>query len=255
MNFVELGLLTDPWFYVAATVACLIAGISKGGFGGGLGVIGVPLMALTISPVQAAGIMLPVLCAMDLFGLWAYRRTWDRANMRVLLPAALLGIGIGTLSASLLSDDAVRAIVGVVAVVFTVHYVVRGRLQLQPTQARPVVGWFWGTIAGFTSFLAHAGGPPLSVYLLPQRLEKTLFAGTTVVFFAVVNFAKLVPYAFLGQLNVSNLATAAVLMPLAPLGMWLGIRLHQSVSDKWFYRVVYVCVFLTGLKLLWDGLT
>ncbi len=255
MNFAEFGLLTDPWFYVAAMVACLVTGISKGGFGGGLGVIGVPLMALTISPVQAAGIMLPLLCAMDLFGLWAYRRTWDRTNMRILVPAALVGTVAGAFGASLLSDDAVRVMVGTIAVLFTLHYVLRGRLRLHPAPANPVTGWFWGIITGFTSYLAHAGGPPASIFLLPQRLDKTLYAGTTVVFFAIINYAKLLPYGLTGQLNLGNLATAAVLMPLAPVGMWLGVMLHKRVSDKWFYRFVYVCVFLTGVKLLWDGLT
>lgn len=254
--------ISDPWFYLAAVPAVLVTGISKGGFGVGLGVLAVPLMALTVPPAQAAGIMLPVLCLMDIFGLWSYRRTWDAGVLQVALPAAFVGIGVGTLSFHLLDDDAIRIIVGGVAVAFALHHWVGVRLWswlgagAPPAGARRrsvVRGGFWCAVSGFTSFVAHAGGPPLSVYLVPLRLDKTLFTGTAMVFFAAVNYVKLIPYGWLGQLSSANLDTSLVLAPLAPLSIWLGVWLHGRIAPGVFYRLVYAFVFISGCKLLAEG--
>jgi len=248
--------IQDPWFYAAAVPAVLIAGISKGGFGGSIGLIAVPLMALVISPIQAAGIMLPILCLMDLFGVWAYRNRWDARNLRILLPAALLGIAVGTATFRYLDGDMIRLMLGVMALAFVGHrLLLRGDAGQGAGRPPSVVqGGFWGTVAGFTTFVAHAGGPPVSIYLLPQRLDRTVFVATTMVFYITVNYVKLVPYAWLGQLSAGNLATAAVLAPLVPLGMWLGLMLHRRVSDRVFYRVCYGLLAATGAKLLYDGL-
>ncbi len=249
-------MLTDPAFYALAVPAVLLAGISKGGLSG-LGALSVPILTLVIPPGQAAGLMLPVLCLMDVFGLWAYRRQWSHSEMAVLLSGALLGIGLGVLAFGRLNDDAVRALIGVIAVVFSIHQWLKPILQRRMADKRPASRWkglFWSGMSGFTSFLAHAGGPPLMVYLLPQRLEKMRLAGTTVVFFGVVNYVKLVPYVWLGQIDTANLTTALALAPLAPLGIWLGVWLTRRVSERLFYRASYALLFLAGLKLLHDGL-
>lgn len=249
-------MIVDPWFYAAAAPAVLIAGISKGGFGGGVGLIAVPLMALVVSPVQAAGIMLPILCMMDLFGVWMYRGRWDARNLRILLPAAMLGIAIGTASFRYLNGDMIRLMLGMMALSFVGHHLLR-RDESGQGEGRPpdiLRGGFWGTVAGFTTFVAHAGGPPISIYLLPQRLDRTLFVGTATVFYITVNYVKLVPYGWLGQLNPGNLTTSLALAPMVPLGMWLGFRLHKRVSDRLFYRVCYSLLAATGAKLLYDGL-
>lgn len=250
-------MIDDPWFYGVAVPAILIAGISKGGFGGGVGLMAVPLMALVIQPTQAAAIMLPILCLMDLFGVWAYRRQWDGRNLRVLLPAAMVGIGVGAASFRYLDGDLIRLMLGVLALSFTAHYWIRRHPGADQRTHGPdrVRGGFWGAVAGFTSFVAHAGGPPLSVYLLPQRLNRTLFVGTSTAFFIIVNYVKLIPYGWLGQLGTGNLATSLILAPLAPLGIWLGLLLHRRVSDALFYQVCYVLLAATGAKLLHDGLT
>ncbi len=250
-------MITDPWFYVAAVPAVFLVGMSKGGFGGGLGTLGVPLMALVISPVQAAGILLPILCLMDLFSLWAYRGLWIREELLVLVPAALLGIAAGTLLFDAMSPAAIRLLVGVVAIVFTLHYVLawRGGKRVSPRDYPRPVGIIAGTTAGFTSFIAHAGGPPVSMYLLRRPLGRTDFVATTVLFFTVVNYTKLVPYAWLGQLAPANLMTSLVLAPLAPLGVYTGVYLHKRVSDRLFFGVVYVLLAVVGIKLVWDGLT
>lgn len=245
--------VAEPLFYLVAVPAVLLAGISKGGFGGGLGILAVPLMALFVSPVQAAAIMLPILCLMDIFGLGAYRNLWDRANIAIMLPGALVGILIGTLSFRYLDENLMRLLIGALAIGFTLHhFLLRGAQG--PARARRLVGGLAGALAGFTSFVAHAGGPPVQFFLLPQRLDKTIYVGTTVVFFFVVNYVKLLPYGWLGQLSADNLTTSLVLAPLAPLGIWLGVRLHRPVGHALFYRICYGMLFVTGLKLLWDGL-
>lgn len=245
-------MIADPWFYAAAFPAVLIVGMSKGGFGPGSSLIALPLLSLVLPPLQAAAIMLPVLCVMDLAGLWGFRGKWHRGNMAIILPGALLGITIGTLTAGFVSNSGVEIIVGAIAVIFALQK----WLKAVPTDPAPPNTWkglFWSAASGFTSFIAHAGGPPLYVYLLPQRMDKTIFVGTTIVFFAVVNYVKLVPYWWLGQFTPANLATGAVLVPVAVGGVYLGMWLHHKMSDTLFYGVVYVFVFLCGLKLLADG--
>lgn len=245
-------MITDPWFYAAAFPAVLITGMSKGGFGPGTSLIALPLLALVLPPIQAAAIMLPVLCAMDLAGLWGFRGKWDRRNMKIILAGAMIGIAIGTATAGYVSDRGVQIIVGAVAVAFALQkWLKRGADE--PTQPNLLKGLFWSACSGFTSFIAHAGGPPLQVYLLPQRMDKTIFVGTTIIFFAVVNYVKLIPYWWLGQFTPGNLATGAVLAPVAVGGVYLGMWLHHKMSDVLFYRIVYVFVFIVGLKLLYDG--
>ena len=240
-------LITDPWFYVAAVPAVLLFGIAKGGFGGGLGAAAVPLMAMVVSPVKAAAILLPILCLMDIVTLWAYRGQWNAGELRRLVPAAILGIGIGWWSFDALSADAIRLSVGVVAVTFTLHYAWH--------RLRPDGGALANLGPGRAVPIAHSGGPPLNIYLLRRPLDRTAFVGTAAVFFAVVNYVKLVPYASLGLLSADNLATSAVLAILAPIGVYLGVWLHRRISDRTFFTAVYTLLFALGVKLIVDGLS
>ncbi len=248
------NVIADPAFYVLAVIAILIVGIAKSGFGGGLGVLAVPLMALAIPPLQAAAILLPVLCLMDAFNIWHYRHSWDKQNIRILLPAALFGVLIGTFTFRYLTDAHIRILIGMIAVVFAFNFFFHRseRPTRGPDRLR---GTFWGTIAGFVSFGVHAGGPPANVYLLPQRLHKSIFVGTMVVLFTVVNYVKLIPYGILGQINLTNITTSLVLAPLAPVGVWMGLRLHKIIDEAWFYPACYLLLFVTGVKLLYDGVT
>jgi uncharacterized membrane protein YfcA len=246
-------MLTDPWFYAAAVPAVVIVGLAKGGFGGGISILGVPLMALVISPLDAAAIMLPIMIVMDVVALFAWRGVWDRPSVAILLPSVIVGIGLGWAVAAYVTDEAVRFIVGAVALAFTLDYLFRGRMKAAPKPHDPAKGWFWGTVSGFTSFVSHAGGPPMQMYLLPLRLDPRLMAGTTVLIFAVANFVKLLPYAMLGQFSTSHLAASAVLLPLGPVATWFGTRLVRIISVTTFYRVSYATLFVIALKLLWDG--
>ena len=245
--------IADPWFYLAAVPAVLIAGISKGGFGGGLAVMGVPLMALVVAPAQAAAILLPILILMDWIGVGAYRRTWDGRTLAVMLPGAAVGIALGGLVFGLLDEDLVRLVLGAIAVAFSLNFFRPGRSKA----ARPPSAWrggLFGGLSGFTSTIAHAGGPPASMYLLPLRLDRTVFVGTTVLFFAAVNLMKLVPYGLIGQFSGTNLLTSLALAPVAPLGVLAGLWLHRRVDEGLFYRLCYGFVLITGLKLMYDGL-
>lgn len=250
-------MITDPWFYAVAIPAVLVYGISKGGFGGGLGVISVPLMALIISPVQAAAILLPILCVMDIVALWKFRGKWILPELRILVPASLLGIVVGTLLFEYMSAAIVRLIVGAVAIAFTAHYWINKRsTKSEALKDYPMsYGLAAGSVAGFTSFVAHSGGPPISMYLLRRSLDRTAFAATSIVFFAVANYVKLIPYAWLGQLDADNLATSAALIVLAPVGVLIGAALHKRVSEKFFFAFVYVLLFIVGLKLVYDGVS
>ncbi len=247
-------------FYPVAVLAILVTGISKSGFGGGAGGIAVPLMSIFIAPPEAAGIMLPILCAMDLFGVHAYRGKASWRHLRALLPGALVGIALGGLAFGALPVDAIRLLLGIIAVTFALNrwFALSERLAARLARAEGppgrAAGVFWGGLSGFTSTLAHAGGPPFSIWMLPQRLDKTVLVATSIVFFLVVNYAKLVPYAMLGQLNAGNLSASLLFAPLAPLGIWIGVWLHKRMTEATFYAISYALLFATGLKLVYDAL-
>ena len=245
-------MIADPWFYAAATVAVLIVGIAKGGLGGGIAIVGVPLMAMVVSPVQAAAILLPILMVMDVLAMRVYWRQWDVPNLRILLPAALAGTVVGFLTARVVSADGLRLLVAAVALTYAAQYFWRGLGAAPSGPPRRALGWFWGLLAGFTSFSIHAGGPPLHAFLLPQRMHRSIFQATGICFFFVVNWSKVLPYAWLGQWTADNLATSLLLLPLAPVGVALGRYLHVRVDDELFYRVVYAGLLVIGVKLLYD---
>lgn len=240
-------------FYPLAVIAVLIVGISKSGFGGGLGVLAVPLMSLVVSPPKAAAILLPLLICMDMLTVFHYRRNFHKKNLLLLLPGALLGIGLGSLFFRFLTDAHIRILIGALALLFVANYFVRKKNR-SATREAGLSGLFWGTVAGFTSFGVHAGGPPVNIYLLPQRLDKTLFVGTTVIFFTTVNLVKVIPYSLLGQFSSANLLTSIVLSPIAWAGVWAGVRLHRLIDQQRFYTICYLFLFITGCKIFYDGL-
>jgi uncharacterized membrane protein YfcA len=248
-------MIVDPLFWALAVPAVLLAGISKAS-GNGLGMLGVPLMALAVPPATAAAIMLPILCAIDLLGIWTWRGRADRAVLRSLLPAAMLGIALGTLAFSVLDVRWVKALLGIESVLFALHRIVARRTIAAAVPRAPSRwrGGFWGAVAGFTSTLAHAGVPPLMQYLLPLKLDKERLVGTTVTFFTVVNAVKLLPYGAIGLFDASGLATSLALAPLVPVGFAAGVRLVHRLSETVFHRVLVASLLLIGIKLLADAL-
>jgi uncharacterized membrane protein YfcA len=222
-------MISDPWFYAAAIPAVIILGLSKGGFAG-IGTLATPIVALAVPPVQAASILLPILVVQDLYSIYVYRRHWDPFNLRALMPGAC--IGVFAAPRQLMSRSAASGLI---------------------ERPRVALGWFWGALSGFTSMISHAGGPPFQIYVMPQRLESRVFVGTSVLFFAVVNWTKVPPYLALGQFSPANLATSAVLFPLALAATWFGVVLVQHFSNERFYITVYVLMVLIGVKLVIDG--
>ena len=249
MNF---PLITDPFFYAVAIPAVLILGVSKSGFGAGFGSLAVPLMALAVTVPQAAAILMPALLLMDLLGLAAFRKDFDPRLLRMLIPSSLVGVAIGALLFRALDARTVAGIVGVFTLLFLAQRLVFPPRRDDAPPPRPV-GMVLAAIGGFTSFISHAGGPPINAYLIPLKLKPLVFTATMAYLFFVVNLAKWVPYAWLGLLDVRNMATSLALLPVAPLGVWIGIRIARRIDPLWFYRFVYAGMFLTGIKLVWDG--
>jgi uncharacterized protein len=250
--FDALPVVHAPAFYAVAVPAVLLTGLSKSGFASGFGALATPMMALTVPAPQAAAVMLPLLMTMDVTGLQQMWRDRDAALLRRLLPSAVIGIGIGALLFGVLSGRAVSGLLGVLTLAFLAQ-----RLFFPPRRegraAPRWIGQACAAVSGFTSFVAHAGGPPIMAYLLPQGLSPRTVSATAAVFFTVVNAVKVLPYAALGLLDLRNLATSLLLMPLAPLGVWAGVWLVRRVATTWFYRLAYVGMFLTGVKLLSDA--
>ncbi|WIY52300.1 sulfite exporter TauE/SafE family protein [Devosia sp. YIM 151766] len=247
--------MLDPVFIAVCVTAVLIVGLSKAGLLGGLGVVGVPLLALVMAPRDAAGMMLPVLLCMDAVAIWMYRKECDWSLLRIMLPGAAIGTLAGWAFWAVVSDAVVLLMVGVVTLLFVLDAILPLRKKLEGLPPSRPWGVFWGSIAGFTSFISHTGGPPYQIYTLPRRMPPALYAGTSAFFFAIVNTSKLVPYYFLGQLNVSNLTLAAALAPVGMVGVFLGVYLVRRISARLFYQVAYWLVFLLALKLVWDGIS
>ena len=248
-------LFADPLFYVAAAPAVILVGLSKGGLGGSMGFIGVPLMALAMPPVQAAAILLPILVLMDLVSLWSWRGIYDKSILKTMMPGAMAGIVIGWLTATLVTEAAIRFIVGAVAIAFVGRWLYQQfrRGAVEHASPNPVAAPFWGSVAGFTSFVAHAGGPPYQVYTLPLVLDPKVFTGTSVIFFAVTNAVKLVPYFALGQFDTANLTASAVLMPLAPLSTIAGAFVVKRMRPEVFYPFTYATIAMVAVMLVCEG--
>jgi uncharacterized protein len=244
--------MTDTWFYAVAIPAVILLGISKSGFGSGFGSLAVPMMALATTVPKAAAILMPVLLVMDLLGIAAYRRDFDAALLKFLIPLALVGTLVGTITFRALDSHTVAGVVGLLTLTFLAQ-----RLLFPPQREQHTPPRWLGAIltitSGFTSFVAHSGGPPINAYLLPMRMNPVVFTATMAYLFFVINLSKWVPYAWLGLLDWRNFATSVLLLPFAPLGVWLGVRMARNIDPRVFYRLVYLGMLLTGIKLTWDG--
>jgi hypothetical protein len=253
----QLPLISDPLFYLVAVPAVITIGIAKAGIGG-TGSLAMPLMALAVSVPQAAAVLLPIICVADIFAIWAYRKTWHKKNLLIMIPAATIGVVVGTLSFKYLDPAATKLIIGSIAVAFAslrFFDYLRKKEPGPPRQPAIIKGGFWSAVSGFTSFVAHSGAPPLNVYMIPQRLDKTMYMGTLAIFYTYLNYAKIGPYWWLGQFHVTNLSTSLMLLPVVPIGIYLGLWIHRRTDDQLFYRLIMTLLFLTGLKLSYDGIT
>lgn len=245
-------MITDPYFYAVSIPAVLLLGVSKSGFGAGFGSLAVPMMALAVTVPQAAAILMPVLLLMDLLGMAAFRKDFDLKLLKFLVPFGMLGIVVGALLFKVLDARLVAGIVGGFTLLFLAQ-----RLLLPPrSDSVPPPKWVGAILtvtSGFTSFIAHAGGPPINAYVLPMRLAPVRFTATMAFFFFVINLCKWIPYGWLGLLDLRNMSTSLVLLPVAPIGVWVGVKIARRINPVLFYRLVYLGMFLTGSKLVWDA--
>lgn len=247
-----LPLITDPFFFAVAIPAVLILGISKSGFGTGFASLAVPLMAMAVTVPQAAAIFMPVLLLMDLQAVATFRKNVDHRLIKFLVPCGLVGTLIGTLLLRLLDAKLVAGIVGI----FTLLFLAQRMLFPPHLDSPPPPKWLgvlFTMTSGFTSFIAHAGGPPIMAYLIPMRLPPLKFTATMAFFFFVIDLSKWIPYAWLGLLDIRNMTTSLLLLPFAPIGVFVGVRLARRINQVLFYQLLYLGMFLTGVKLLWDG--
>ncbi len=242
----------DAQTLLVAVIAVFLVGLSKGGLGGAFALMGVPILSLVMPPMQAAALLLPILLMMDGISVWTWRGWFDRTTLWYLLPPAMVGIAIGTLTAAITSESFVRLIVGLLALGFVVRMTVLHAGE-QPSAQGRLSGAFWGAFAGFTSFVAHAGGPPFQVYALQLKLDPRLYTGTSVIFFAIVNLVKVAPYAALGHFDTKTLASAAAMLPLAVVSTLLGAMIIKRINAQIFYPFMYAMITLVGVKLVWDG--
>ena len=243
----------DPVFYLAAIPAVILLGLSKGGFSG-LSSLAMPLLSLAISPVKAAAIVLPILIVQDWVSVWAFRRDFRRATCSILVPASVIGVAAGWLLAAHVDEEAVRLAVGLISVGFVVFMLLARPLGGAPAPRRDgPAGVLWGALAGFTSFICHAGAPPFQVYVMPQRLTPRMFAGTAAMFFATINLLKVGALFCARPIQPRQSSVSASLLPVAVVATFAGVWLVRRVSAERFYAAVLALTFLVGVKLIWDG--
>ena len=242
----------DPTFLAFASFGVFVFGISKGGVPGPIAMLAVPVMSFAMSPLQAAGILLPLLIIMDFSAIYLYWKKWLNNIVKIIIPASIIGILFGTFTFQYTNENQIRIVVGAISIIFVlVSFIQRNNILLKPTNIK---GYFWSSIAGYTSFLIHAGNPPINFYMLPLKLDKVSFIGTMTLAFLVINVVKLIPYYYVGLLAPSNLIVSLMLLPLAFVSVLFGYFLQKKIPEKLFFNIVYILLFLSGCKLIYDGL-
>ena len=237
------------FFFAAFGVA--VFGIGKGGFAGPISMLAVPVMSFVMNPIQAAGILLPLLVLMDVMALYIYWKKWRVDIIKIIIPASIIGIIIGSLTFQYTSENQIRLVVGIISILFVIISLIqKNDLALKPTKIK---GIFWSSTAGYTSFLIHAGAPPMNFYMLPLKLDKTIYIGTTTFAYFIINSVKLIPYYFLGLLAPSNLKISISLIPVAIVSVLIGYFLQKKVSQEMFYNIIYFLLFFSGVKLIFDS--
>ncbi len=249
-------MIDDPLFYLLAIPAVILLGLAKGGLSG-FGALSLPMVALVISPIRAAAILLPILIVQDVVGVWAFRREWDRKVLAIMLPGAAIGIFAGWLLAAKVSADAVLGVLGVISILFASHrlWLARGGRIQAPSRSSPALGVFFGALSGFTSQVAHAGGPPFQMWVMPRGLTPASLVGTTAIFFMAVNWLKVPAYLALGQFTVENMLTAATLLPVAIASTFAGVWVVRRIHAERFYQLVYLLMIPLGVQLIWKALS
>ena len=246
----------DLTFFALAIPAVLFAGISKGGFGSGAAFASSAILAIIFPPAVAIGVMLPLLILMDAGALKAFWGQWNWALSKFVIIGSVPGVALGAAFYSVADADMIRLILGIISIGFVV-WQISNEVGWVKKRERPVTttgGLIGGLTGGFTSFISHAGGPPVAVYLLSQKISKTSYQACSVLIFTLINLFKLVPYSFLGIFTRDTLIAGIYLAPAALIGVWMGVKLHHLIPEKRFFQLTDVLLTITGCKLIWDAL-
>jgi uncharacterized protein len=241
-------------FFVCAVTSVIIVGISKSGFGAGLGILSLPLMASQSSINEALAILLPLLIAIDLVGLGRFIRNADWRILKLIIPPAIAGLLLGMIFFTAITPQVLTLSIGIFTLLFLIQNLAMSHMDAKETKSYPWLGRAMGLTSGFTSFVAHIGGPPITVYMLREKLLPMVYTSTLGVFFTIINFGKLGPYAYLDLLNYKQLATSIILLPCVPIGVYFGFYLAKRISMKWYYRTVRFFLLVASIKLIADGL-
>ncbi|UEM17224.1 sulfite exporter TauE/SafE family protein [Bradyrhizobium barranii subsp. barranii] len=243
-----------------ATVIIAFSGVflicfMKGAFGGGFSIVGIPLLSCVMDPVTAGGLLAPLFIAMDLFALRYWKpSTWSKPDLVLLLPGLVIGIALGYLLFRVLDHRAVAIVMAVVTLSFVGVWLVSDpKVVIRPRSSPKAVAA--GLASGVTTMVAHSGGPPLAMYLLPLGLSKEVYAGTTSLFFTVGNAIKAVPWLLVVRPAGNVWIVMAACLFAIPSGVWLGWRLHGKLDQRQIYRACHGLLAVTALKLLWDGVS
>lgn len=241
-------------FYIIGAILVFFIGVSKAGIAGGATSLSVPILALFVSPLVAAGILLPLMLVVDVAAITAYRKHVSWRHLKYCLPGGMIGIGAGTLMVGSVTPEHIKLIVGLIALWFAALYFFKPFLPQMVGPLPPQTGSLFAAVSGFTSHLAHAGAPPMRGFLLGQNLQKTPFLATFCVFFFIVNLVKLGAYIAVGQINYQTLWLSFCLAPLLPIGIWFGLKLHKAIPQNLFVKISYLLLLFAGLKLSYDYL-
>ncbi|PYG30301.1 sulfite exporter TauE/SafE family protein [Pelagimonas varians] len=240
-------------YWIVAGLAAYLMGLSKGGVPM-IAILAVPLMSLFMDPAQAAGLLLPIYIVADAYAVYLFRKAFSVRNLKILMPGAIAGILLGYVAVAHVSGDLVKLLVAAVGFLYLAN-ALRGRLSKGDVPAKPADiprGIFWGTLTGLTSYISHAGGPPYQAYVLPQRLDKMVYLGTTTILFSAINLMKVPPFIIAGQITWDSFTQAIWLAPMALAGAWSGATVSKILSERMFYLLVEIALGLVSFKLLYE---
>jgi uncharacterized membrane protein YfcA len=246
--------IVDPLTLLVTVVAVFLVAFMKGAFGGGFAIAGIPLMALVMDPTMAGALLAPLFCVSDLSAMRYWRAsTWSKPDLMLLIPGQLVGTVLGFVALRYANGSLVAIAIAVITLLFAGLWFAGGGRIVQRPRSR-VKGVLAGVTAGVTSMVAHSGGPPVAMYLLPLGLPKSVYAGTTFMFFVVANVLKVGPWLALAPLTPQFWLLLAVSVPVTVLAVWTGWRVHERIDQLQLYRLCYALLVVVGAHLLWKGL-